>query len=91
MQTDRQGNVSASQPQKKFATLKVMTNSVAARRIALICLSMLLLAGTAAAEVHISFMQSANGPMQSANVLDGESPHLLVTGLRPGEQATVHA
>ena len=72
------------QPQKRFATLRVMTISVAAQRIALICLSVLLLAGTSAAEVHIS-------SMQSANVLDGESPHLLVTGLRPGEQATVHA
>ena len=30
-------------------------------------------------------------PLVSSTVLDGDSPHLLIKGLRPGEIATVHA
>ncbi len=41
-------------------------------------------AGTAWASVTVA-------PMVSSSVLDGESPHLLIAGLKPGELTTVHA
>lgn len=38
-----------------------------------------------------AFAQVSIVPVGGASVLDGESPHLIVTGLKPGEMATVHA
>ncbi len=44
----------------------------------------------------LAFNRSADAqvtvaPLVSSTVLDGDSPHLLISGLRPGEIATVHA
>ena len=39
-------------------------------------------------EVHASVTVA---PVASSTVLDGDSPHLLIAGLKPGELATVHA
>ena len=51
---------------------------------ALVPISTAVFAGNACAQVRVA-------PLVSSTVLDGDSPHLLITGLRPGEVATVHA
>jgi dienelactone hydrolase len=38
-----------------------------------------------------AFAQVSIVPTTGSNVLDGEPPHLLITGLRPGEMVTVHS
>ncbi len=51
---------------------------------ALVSSCFLLCEGTTGAQITVA-------PLVSSTVLDGDSPHLLVSGLRPGEIATVHA
>ena len=38
-----------------------------------------------------AFAQVSIVPTSGSNVLDGDPPHLLITGLRPGEIVTVHS
>ena len=51
---------------------------------ALIFLYILAFKADAGAQVTVA-------PLVTSAVLDGDSPHLLISGLRPGEVATVHA
>ena len=53
-------------------------------RAALTAVSTMLLSATVCAQVKVA-------PLLSSTVLDGDSPHLLITGLRPGEVASVHS
>lgn len=65
------------------ASLGSMSSSTFMRS-AQVLLVFTLLATGAFAQVNLA-------PTTGSNVLDGDSPHLLVTGLRPGEMATVHS
>jgi hypothetical protein len=41
--------------------------------------------------VPVAFTQVSLVPATGTNILDGDPPHLLITGLRPGEVVTVHS